>query len=160
MTLLSVEHLRIALPAGADRSHALYDLSLQLNRGECLCVVGESGSGKSMLAKALLRQLPAPLKVESGRLVFRDEDLADRSEEAMRQLRGRDISMVFQEPMSALNPLLRVGQQIDETLRAHGVAAARVRRQRVVDLLGYVGLPDPERLRLAYPFELSGGQRQ
>ncbi|NVZ17972.1 ABC transporter ATP-binding protein [Pseudomonas sp. IPO3775] len=160
MTLLSVEHLRIALPAGADRSHALYDLSLQLNRGECLCVVGESGSGKSMLAKALLRQLPEPLKVESGRLVFRDEDLADRSEEAMRQLRGRDISMVFQEPMSALNPLLRVGEQIDETLRAHGVAAARVRRQRVVDLLGYVGLPDPERLRLAYPFELSGGQRQ
>ncbi|WP_256348228.1 ATP-binding cassette domain-containing protein, partial [Pseudomonas yamanorum] len=81
-------------------------------------------------------------------------------EEAMRQLRGRDISMVFQEPMSALNPLLRVGEQIDETLRAHGVASARVRRQRVVDLLGYVGLPEPERLRLAYPFELSGGQRQ
>lgn len=160
MTLLSVEHLRIALPAGADRSHALYDLSLQLDRGECLCVVGESGSGKSMLAKALLRQLPDPLTVESGRLVFRDQDLAERSEEAMRQLRGRDISMVFQEPMSALNPLLRVGEQIDETLRAHGVAAARVRRQRVVDLLGYVGLPDPERLRLAYPFELSGGQRQ
>lgn len=160
MTLLSVEHLRIALPEGADRSHALYDLSLQLRSGECLCVVGESGSGKSMLAKALLRQLPTPLTVESGRLVFRDEDLANRSEAAMRELRGRDISMVFQEPMSALNPLLRVGEQIDETLRAHGVKSSRERRQRVVDLLGYVGLPDPERLRLAYPFELSGGQRQ
>ncbi|MDP1159699.1 ATP-binding cassette domain-containing protein, partial [Klebsiella variicola] len=83
-------------PAGADRSHALYDLSLQLRSGECLCVVGESGSGKSMLAKALLRQLPTPLTVESGRLVFRDEDLANRSEAAMRELRGRDISMVFQ----------------------------------------------------------------
>ena len=160
MTVLSVEHLRIALPPGADRSHALYDLSLQLSRGECLCVVGESGSGKSMLAKALLRQLPPPLTVESGRLVFRDEDLAAHSESAMRQLRGRDISMVFQEPMSALNPLLRVGDQIDETLRAHGQTSSRLRRQRVVDLLGYVGLPDPERLRLAYPFELSGGQRQ
>ena len=160
MTLLSVEHLRIALPHGADRSHALFDLSLHLDRGECLCVVGESGSGKSMLAKALLRQLPTPLTVESGRLVFRDEDLANRSEAAMRELRGRDISMVFQEPMSALNPLLRVGEQIDETLRAHGVKSSRERRQRVVDLLGYVGLPDPERLRLAYPFELSGGQRQ
>ncbi|KAF1030778.1 MAG: Glutathione import ATP-binding protein GsiA [Pseudomonas sp.] len=160
MTLLNVEHLRIALPQDADRSHALYDLSLQLQRGECLCVVGESGSGKSMLAKALLRQLPPPLAIESGRLVFRDEDLAARSEEAMRQLRGRDISMVFQEPMSALNPLLRVGEQIDETLSAHGVKSAVERRRRVVDLLGYVGLPDPERLRKAYPFELSGGQRQ
>lgn len=160
MTLLSVENLRIALPAGADRSHALYDLSLQLRSGECLCVVGESGSGKSMLAKALLRQLPTPLSVESGRLVFRDEDLAKFSETAMRQLRGRDISMVFQEPMSALNPLLRVGEQIDETLRAHGVKSAQERRRRVVELLGYVGLPEPERLRLVYPFELSGGQRQ
>ena len=118
MTLLSVEHLRIALPAGADRSHALYDLSLQLSSGECLCVVGESGSGKSMLAKALLRQLPAPLKVESGAPGVSRRRPGDRSEEAMRQLRGRDISMVFQEPMSALNPLMRVGQQIDETLRA------------------------------------------
>ncbi|NVZ22851.1 dipeptide ABC transporter ATP-binding protein [Pseudomonas costantinii] len=160
MTLLSVENLRIALPRGADRSHALYDLSLQLRSGECLCVVGESGSGKSMLAKALLRQLPVPLTVESGRLVFRDEDLAARSEAAMRQLRGRDISMVFQEPMSALNPLMRVGEQIDETLRAHGVKSTQERRRRVLDLLGYVGLPDPQRLRLAYPFELSGGQRQ
>ena len=160
MTLLSVEHLRIALPPGADRSHALYDLSLQVRSGECLCVVGESGSGKSMLAKALLRQLPRPLSVQSGRLLFRGEDLAARSEAAMRELRGRHISMVFQEPMSALNPLLRVGEQIDETLRAHGVKSASERRARVVELLGYVGLPDPERLRLAYPFELSGGQRQ
>ncbi|OPA82470.1 microcin ABC transporter ATP-binding protein [Pseudomonas fluorescens] len=160
MTLLSVQNLRIALPPGADRSHALYDLSLQLNRGECLCVVGESGSGKSMLARALLRQLPLPLTVESGRLVFLEEDLATRSEEAMRQLRGHDISMVFQEPMSALNPLMRVGEQIDETLQAHGVKSSGERRRRVVTLLGYVGLPDPERLRLAYPFELSGGQRQ
>ena len=158
--LLSVEQLRIALPAGADRSHALYDLSLSLTAGECLCLVGESGSGKSMLAKALLRLLPAPLHIERGRLRFRGEDLAGRDEEGMRQLRGRTLSMVFQEPMSALNPLLSVGRQIDETLRAHGERSARVREQRVIDLLGYVGLSDPLRLRQAYPFELSGGQRQ
>ncbi|AJO78602.1 ABC transporter ATP-binding protein [Pseudomonas sp. MRSN 12121] len=158
--LLDIQHLRIALPAGGDRSHALHDLSLQLRRGECLCVVGESGSGKSMLAKALLRLLPRPLRVESRRLAFRGQDLAGLDEEAMRQLRGRDISLVFQEPMSALNPLLSVGRQIDETLRAHGVKAAATRRQRVLELLGYVGLPDPPRLRHAYPFELSGGQRQ
>ncbi|MBV6754335.1 ABC transporter ATP-binding protein [Pseudomonas chlororaphis] len=158
--LLSIERLRIALPAGADRSHALYDLSLSLVAGECLCLVGESGSGKSMLAKALLRLLPAPLRVESGTLRFRGEDLAGRDEEGMRQLRGRTLSMVFQEPMSALNPLLSIGRQIDETLRAHGERSARVRERRVLDLLGYVGLPDPIRLRRAYPFELSGGQRQ
>lgn len=159
-SLLNIERLRIALPAGADRSHALYDLSLQLRAGECLCVVGESGSGKSMLAKALLRLLPAPLKVDGGRILLRGADLAEHDEEQMRQLRGRTVSMVFQEPMSALNPLLSVGRQIDETLQDHGVKSARVRRQRVVELLGYVGLPDPERLCHAYPFELSGGQRQ
>ncbi|MBA6116244.1 MULTISPECIES: dipeptide ABC transporter ATP-binding protein [Pseudomonas] len=159
-TLLSIEHLRIALPAAADRSHALHDLSLHLAPGECLCVVGESGSGKSMLAKALLRLLPAGPRIEGGRILYRGVDLADHDEESMRQLRGRDISMVFQEPMSALNPLLSVGRQIDETLRAHGVRDNATRRRRIIELLGYVGLPDPERLRHCLPFELSGGQRQ
>ena len=158
--LLNIEHLRIALPAGADRSHALHDLSLTLEAGQCLCVVGESGSGKSMLAKALLRLLPAGPRVEGGRIRFRGEDLAGLGEEAMRQLRGRAVSMVFQEPMSALNPLLSVGRQIDETLQAHGVRGREQRRQRILDLLGYVGLPDPGRLQHALPFELSGGQRQ
>ncbi|MBK0060521.1 ABC transporter ATP-binding protein [Pseudomonas sp. S44] len=158
--LLDIEHLRIALPAGGDRSHALHDLSLQVREGECLCVVGESGSGKSMLAKALLRLLPTPVQVEQGTLRWRGDDLAKLDDAAMRALRGRDISMVFQEPMSALNPLLGVGRQIDETLQAHGMKNAAQRRARVIELLGYVGLPDPARLRHAYPFELSGGQRQ
>lgn len=158
--LLSIEHLRIALPAGADRRHALHDLSLHLAQGECLCVVGESGSGKSMLAKALLRLLPNGPRVERGCIRYRGVELADLDEEAMRQLRGRDISMVFQEPMSALNPLLSVGRQIDETLQAHGVQDKAARRRRIIELLGYVGLPDPERLRHSLPFELSGGQRQ
>ncbi len=158
--LLNIEHLRIALPAGADRSHALHDLSLTLEAGQCLCVVGESGSGKSMLAKALLRLLPAGPQVEAGHIRFRGEDLAGLGEEAMRQLRGRTVSMVFQEPMSALNPLLSVGRQIEETLQAHGARDRGQRRQRILDLLGYVGLPDPVRLQHALPFELSGGQRQ
>ncbi len=158
--LLNIEHLRIALPDGADRSHALDDLSLHLAQGECLCVVGESGSGKSMLAKALLRLLPNGPRVEGGCIRYRGAELADLDEETLRQLRGRDISMVFQEPMSALNPLLSVGRQIDETLQAHGVQGKVARRRRIIELLGYVGLPDPERLRHSLPFELSGGQRQ
>ena len=158
--LLDIQHLSIALPAGADRSHALYDLSLQVQAGEVLCVVGESGSGKSMLANAVLRMLPAHLPAQSGQLRFEGQDLLRHSEAQMRQLRGRDIAMVFQEPMSALNPLLTVGRQIDETLKAHGQRNRAARQARVIELLGYVGLPDPATLRQRYPFELSGGQRQ
>jgi len=158
--LLDISGLRIALPRGADRSHALYDLSLQLKAGECLCVVGESGSGKSMLASAILRLLPAGMQPDAGHIRFQQQDLARLTEEQMRQHRGRDISMVFQEPMSALNPLLAVGRQIEEVLQDHGVVSARQRRQRVIELLEYVGLPEPEHLQRVYPFQLSGGQRQ
>ncbi|MFR0693163.1 dipeptide ABC transporter ATP-binding protein [Enterobacterales bacterium AE_CKDN230030158-1A_HGKHYDSX7] len=158
--LLEVRDLRIDLPAGGDRASAVNGLSVNLSAGEVLCVVGESGSGKSMLANAILRLLPAHLKPVAGSIHFRGEDLARRSEEGMRQLRGKDIAMVFQEPMSALNPLLSIGRQIDESLRAHGIGPASRRRERVLELLGYVGLPEPQDLYHAYPFQLSGGQRQ
>lgn len=158
--LLEVTDLRIALPHGADRSHALQGVSLQVQAGECLCVVGESGSGKSMLASAILRLLPQGVAQEAGRIVFAQQNLADLSEEQVRQVRGRQISMVFQEPMSALNPLLSIGQQINEVLQDHGLKSRRQRRERVIELLAYVGLPDPHRLCRAYPFQLSGGQRQ
>lgn len=158
--LLDIQQLSIALPAGADRSHALYDLSLQLQAGEVLCVVGESGSGKSMLANAVLRMLPQHLAAHGGVVRFAGQDLAALSEAQMRQRRGRDIAMVFQEPMSALNPLLTVGKQIDETLQAHGQRNRAKRQARVLELLGYVGLPQPTQLCQRYPFELSGGQRQ
>ncbi|WP_275629398.1 ABC transporter ATP-binding protein [Pseudomonas sp. 273] len=158
--LLEVRDLRIDLPAGGDRAHAVQDLSMALDAGEVLCVVGESGSGKSMLANAILRLLPTHLQPVAGSIRWHGEDLAGRSEEGMRQLRGKDIAMVFQEPMSALNPLLSIGRQLDETLRAHGVASRSQRRARILELLGYVGLPDPPTLYHAYPFQLSGGQRQ
>ncbi|MFS2160793.1 ABC transporter ATP-binding protein [Pseudomonas sp. Pseusp122] len=158
--LLQVSDLRIPLPQGADRSHALHGLSLHIDAGECLCVVGESGSGKSMLASAILRLLPTGMAPEAGHIHFQQQDLAGLSEEQMRQLRGRHISMVFQEPMSALNPLLSVGRQIGEVLLDHGVTSKQQRRQRVLELLEYVGLPDPARLQRVYPFQLSGGQRQ
>lgn len=159
-TLLQVTNLRISLPTGADRSHALHDLMLTVRAGECVCVVGESGSGKSMLANAILRLLPHGVQVEAGQLLFDGDDLSSLSREQMRQLRGRRISMVFQEPMSALNPLLSVGRQIDEVLLDHGVRQKQRRRARVIELLTYVGLPEPERVYRAYPHQLSGGQRQ
>ena len=162
--LLSIEHLTLALPTGAERSYAVEDVSLTLAHGEVLCVVGESGSGKSMLAGAVTGLLPHGVRRQAGRIVFRGEDLTQRNASAMREVRGRDISMIFQEPLSALNPLQTIGSQIEETMRVHGVLTRRhdrnARAARVVELLELVGLPQPELLRHAYPSSLSGGQRQ
>lgn len=158
--LLSLRNVDIAFGTRKNPLPTVFDVNFDIWPGETVAVVGESGSGKSMLAKALLRLLPSGPRVEGGCIRYRGAGLADLDEETMRQLRGRDISMVFQEPMSALNPLLSVGRQIDETLQAHGVQDKLARRRRIIELLGYVGLPDPERLRHSLPFELSGGQRQ
>jgi ABC-type glutathione transport system ATPase component len=156
MSLLEVENLSVKLPPGGDRSHAVKDVSFSLDPGEILCIVGESGSGKSISAAAIMGLLPPALTVDGGRIVFEGTDLARQSAEAMRALRGARIGMIFQEPMTALNPLMRVGDQIAEVLQVHG----RTNAARVQDLLALVNLPDPAQIARAYPFRLSGGQRQ
>ncbi|WP_448206749.1 ABC transporter ATP-binding protein [Azospirillum sp. sgz302134] len=158
--LLDVQGLSIALPPGADRAFAVEDLTFALNRGEILCVVGESGSGKSMTAHAVMGLLPKAVKVASGTLRHDGTDVLSLPEREQRALRGGRIAMIFQEPMTALNPLMRVGDQIDEVLRYHTTLDRAARRARVVELLASVGLPDPDHLRRSYPFRLSGGQRQ
>ena len=158
--VLSIEGLSIALPQGADRSLAIDCLDLVLRPGEITCLVGESGSGKSMVARALLGLLPPRVSISSGALRFGSVDLAQASEKQLRAIRGRDIGMVFQEPMTALNPLHRVGLQVDEVLRLHTDLSRRTRRERVIQLFSDVHLPDPEQLYRAYPHQLSGGQRQ
>ncbi|WP_458095492.1 ABC transporter ATP-binding protein [Roseomonas sp. WA12] len=157
-SLLSVEGLTIGLPPGGDRPHAIEGITLAVAPGEILCVVGESGSGKSMTANAAMGLLPPGLPVQSGRILFEGQDLLKASPEAMRRLRGSRVAMIFQEPMTALNPLMRVGDQIAEVLRVHGAGADAARR--VPELLAAVNLPDPARLARSYPFRLSGGQRQ
>ena len=156
MTLLSVEGLTIALPPGAERPHAVDDLSFTLAPGEILCIVGESGSGKSVAVAALMGLLPAALRPVAGRIVFEGRDVLRATPAEMRALRGARIGMVFQEPMTALNPLMRVRDQVAETMRVHGVPPGG----RVLDLLEAVGLPDPASIARAYPHQLSGGQRQ
>ncbi|MGP9811015.1 ABC transporter ATP-binding protein [Rhodopseudomonas sp. NSM] len=160
--LLSVENLSVALPHGGDRSHAVADVSLSVRRNEIVCLVGESGSGKSITAHAVLRLLPPNLEIGAGAIRFRGADLAHADEDAMRGLRGGAISMIFQEPLSALNPLARVGDQIAEAIRIH--AKPRPTRAeldaRVLELISAVGLPEPSTLVRSYPFQLSGGQRQ
>ncbi|HSW06240.1 ABC transporter ATP-binding protein [Aquabacterium sp.] len=158
--VLEVQGLSIALPPGADRPLAVTQASLVLMPGQTLCVVGESGSGKSMIANALMGLLPPRVAPVAGRILFEGRDLLQLDEEQMRELRGRRIGMVFQEPMTALNPLMRIGEQIGEVFDAHVTLPAAEKRRRIVAALADVGLPEPELLVDSYPFRLSGGQRQ
>jgi peptide/nickel transport system ATP-binding protein len=160
-SLLTISNLDIALPEGSERTLAVESLSVDLAPGETLCIVGESGSGKSLTARALMGLLPAPhVKVSRGAIDFCGEDLTQVSERRLREIRGSEISMVFQEPMTALNPVMTIGSQIDEIFCFHANMSAQQRRQRAVELLDSVQLPDPKQIVSAYPHELSGGQRQ
>ncbi|SDL66690.1 peptide/nickel transport system ATP-binding protein [Franzmannia pantelleriensis] len=158
--LLSLRHLSISLPKGADRALAVEDVSYDVFRGEILCVVGESGSGKSMAANAVMGLLPKGVYASGGEAIFDDQDLLKLSEHQHRTLRGLRIGMIFQEPMTALNPLMRVGDQIAEVFEAHGQLSGRERQQQALALLTEVGIPQPDKAIRAYPFQLSGGQRQ
>jgi peptide/nickel transport system ATP-binding protein len=158
--LLEIRGLTIDLPQHADRRHAVEDLSLELWGNEILCVVGESGSGKTMMARSIMGLLPARVRVSAGEIGFEGEDLSRVSPARLRQIRGGRISMIFQEPMTALNPVMTIGDQIDEVIYVHTDLPRRRRRERILDILADVRLPDPQHILRAYPHELSGGQRQ
>ncbi|HWK45095.1 MAG TPA: ABC transporter ATP-binding protein [Stellaceae bacterium] len=159
--LLDIAGLDISLPAGGDRALAVQGVSLTLRAGEALCIVGESGSGKSMIANAVMGLLPLPqVRPTAGHIRFDGQDLLTLSEAQLRSLRGRRIGMIFQEPMTALNPIMRIGEQIAEAYRSHITLGRRECREKTLAALADVGLPDPERLIDSYPFRLSGGQRQ
>ena len=158
--VLRIEGLSVALPAGADRAHAVQDISLSIAPGQTLCVVGESGSGKSVMATTVMALLARELKPVAGRVLLNGESLLDAPETRLRDLRGKSMGMVFQEPMTALNPVMRCGEQIDELLREHTDWPGARRRQEILQVLERVSLPDPERMMRSYPHQLSGGQRQ
>ncbi len=158
--ILSIEHLGVRLPAGADRSHALSDVSLSIASNELLCVVGESGSGKSMMANAIMRLLPNDVTIDGGRVMFEGRDLASADVVEMRRVRGAGIAMIFQEPMTALNPLRTIGDQIGEMFSIHTELSRAEIAEKVLALLGDVRIPEPAIAAKAYPHELSGGQRQ
>jgi len=157
---LRVHDLTIALPGMMDRGHAVRDISFELRRGEILCIIGESGSGKSVTASAVMGLLPKVMRATSGSITFKGADLLTLPEPQMRALRGREIAIIFQDPLSALNPLMTIGAQIREVLDTHGAGAPEARAARVVEMLEEVGLPDPALIQHQYPFRLSGGQRQ
>src|SRR5438270_10007528 len=159
--VLEVQGLTVRLPAGADRVNAVENVSFAVAPGEIVCVVGESGSGKSVTAHAIMGRLPPrQLSVAAGRVLLEGDDLLMKSAAEMRRIRGDRISMIFQEPMTALNPVMKVGEQIAEVLTIHTALDERERRARVLDIMTAVHLPDPDRLIDVYPHQLSGGQRQ
>lgn len=159
MALLEVENLSVVLQTQRGPAYAVRDVSFTLERGETLGIVGESGSGKSITAMALMGLLPEGARVE-GRIRFAGEELTTKTERQMNEIRGDRIGMVFQEPMTALNPVHTVGRQIAEPLRLHRGIDASQARSTVIELMERVGIPDARRRVDAYPHQFSGGQRQ
>jgi peptide/nickel transport system ATP-binding protein len=157
---LRVENLTVSLPAGGDRASAVTGVSFEVRKGEILCLVGESGSGKSVIAQAVMGLLPNTLPVTGGKVLLEGEDLLQATPARRRELRGARMTMVFQEPMTALNPVMTCGAQLDEVLTAHTQLSAAERRDKAINLLREVALPEPERMLDSYPHQLSGGQRQ
>ncbi|MEX2199477.1 MAG: ABC transporter ATP-binding protein, partial [Burkholderiales bacterium] len=158
--VLDVRGLTIALPSGSDRREAVSDASFGVRRGEILCLVGESGSGKSVIAQSVMGLLPDSLPVTGGEIVLEGENVAHAGRERLRELRATRMSMIFQEPMTALNPVMTCGDQIDEVLREHTQLTPGQRRDRILAIVREVALPEPERIIASYPHQLSGGQRQ
>jgi peptide/nickel transport system ATP-binding protein len=159
--LLEVRDLRISFPSGGTRVYAVDGVSFTLARGEMLALVGESGCGKSLTSLSLLRLVPHPGRIEPGAVIRLDgQDLMSLEESGLRGIRGRRIGMIFQDPMTSLNPVFTVSEQICESIRAHRKATRTEARARALDLLREVGLPDPEARLDQYPHQLSGGMRQ
>ncbi len=158
--LLRVQGLRVIFPAAGGAVRAVDGVSFSVASGETLGLVGESGCGKTMTALSLLRLVPPPGRIAGGEIALEGRDLSGLGEGEMRELRGKAISMVFQEPMTSLNPVFTVGAQIEETIRAHERVGRAAARSRALALLAEVNLPDPAARLNAYPHQLSGGMRQ
>jgi oligopeptide transport system ATP-binding protein len=159
--ILQVKDLRISFSTYAGEVEAVRDVSFELRQGETLAIVGESGSGKTVTAKSLMRLLPeANTLIKDGEVIFEGENLLTLSEQRMQKIRGSKIAMVFQDPMTSLDPTMRVGKQIAESLRKHLGLSGQRAKERAVELLTLVGIPNPEDRVRQYPHQFSGGMRQ
>jgi peptide/nickel transport system ATP-binding protein len=158
--VLDIRNLSIALPKGGDRPFAAEKVNFTVNRGEIVCLVGESGSGKSVIAQGVMGLLPKQLPVVGGEIFLEGENIANASEQRLRDLRCVRMSMIFQEPMTALNPVMTCGDQIDEVLSTHTKLDPQARKDKIIAVFEQVAMPDPPRIYDSYPHQLSGGQRQ
>jgi oligopeptide transport system ATP-binding protein len=160
MARLEVKNLSVSFDTYAGRVRAVQNLSFTLEQGETLALVGESGSGKTVTCRSLLRLLPKNASIDSGEILLDGRDILKLDRRRIRSVRGKDIAMVFQDPMTSLDPTMRVGKQIMESLRQHIRISRRDAWKRTVELLSLVGIENPERRSRQYPHEFSGGQRQ
>ena len=158
--ILSVEDLSVSFNAFAGTVYAVRDVSFTLNKGETLAIVGESGSGKSVTTKAILGILPKNGHIDQGKILFHGQDLAQFKERDFYNVRGKQISLVFQDPLSALNPIMKIGRQISEVLIYHDHMSPDKAKRRALELMDAVGIPDPAVRYDQYPFQFSGGMRQ
>ena len=158
--LLEIKNLETAFRIKDDYFNAVDKVSLDLYRNEVLAIVGESGCGKSTLATTIMRLHNENLTKSTGEIIFNGKNILDLTEDEMNKIRTKDIGMIFQDPLSSLNPLHRIGKQIEEALIYHTELSAEERQKRVIELLTQVGIPNPERCAKHYPHELSGGMRQ
>ncbi len=158
--MISIENLSIAFGSGTSKVLAIDDISFQLEKGKSLGLVGESGSGKSITALAIMQLLPAQALIEKGRIIFNNQDLLQSKNKASENYRGNKISMIFQEPMTALNPVKRCGKQVIETIVQHQKIGKKEAKQQVLELFRKVKLPRPDEMYKAYPHQISGGQKQ
>lgn len=158
--LLSVENLKVSFFTGHGENQAVRDVSFHLDEGETLGIVGESGSGKSVTAKSILSLIQPPGKIISGDIVYKDQSLLELTEKQWQKIRGNEIAMVFQDPMTSLNPVKTIGYQMSEIIRRHRGLSKQEARKESANMLAKVGITDPERRLDQYPHEFSGGMRQ
>lgn len=159
-TLLDIKDLRTSFFTEQGEVKAVDGVSLHVRKGATLGIVGESGSGKSILSLSILRLILSPGKIVGGQILYNGENLLDKSDRQMRKLRGNQISMIFQEPMTSLNPVFTIGDQIAEVYRIHEQLGKKQALEKAVHMLRLVGIPSPEKRISQYPFQLSGGMRQ
>jgi oligopeptide/dipeptide ABC transporter ATP-binding protein len=159
--LIEVNHLSVTFYNGKDENHAVQDVTFKIKKGEVLGIVGESGSGKSVSAMSIMQLIPYPPgKITGGEIIFKGENLLDKTEEEMMKIRGNQISVIFQEPMTSFNPLYTIGSQIEEAIMLHQKKSKKEAEQMAIELLHEVGISFPEKRVKEYPHQMSGGMLQ
>ena len=158
--LLEVKNLSVSIDGPAGEVQAVRDVSFSLKKGEVLAIVGESGCGKSVLCKSIMKLLPPSAKIKEGSICVNGQDITCYREKEMQKLRGRVFSMIFQDPMTSLNPVIRVGKQVEEVLKLHKDLSKEESKKAVIQMFADMGIPEPERRYYSFPHELSGGLRQ